>query len=143
MAMNGYLVKAHPTLIDVPIFIVECRHPRAETVWSFRTPLGGDLSRNCPGPRNEIQQTLLNIANVLDVDIDDHKQKQILCATAIGTKVRFWKKAQVFPQLYSWGSLLPLDLRKMEHEGAAEDKLLDVAEEGWAWAQEMTEINAF
>jgi hypothetical protein len=136
LALKDYLALNNTlAAIDIPIFIIECRAARTEGNFSFRQPLSTDLSRSYSHPDPpEIQTTLRDYCNKLNTDIDDHKQDQIICATAIGSKIRFWKKVAEFPQLHAWSVVL--DITKTQNFEVVEFKLEEVKETGWDFVME-------
>jgi hypothetical protein len=119
---------------QVAVFVVECR-PHPESAYEFRVPRATDLSRSY-GARleSQIQATLLDYCNHLDTNVDGKTQDQILCATAIGSQVMFWKKVRQVPQLRKW--IGPLELKKELHMSIVEAFLHDVLLNGYEFAME-------
>ncbi|KAF2427418.1 hypothetical protein EJ08DRAFT_662951 [Tothia fuscella] len=142
ITLEQYVNAPTPALTyrKVPIFVIECRPANTESYTEFRTPQATDMSRSF-GPVNEssIQASLLKYCNHISVNVGEKYQDQVLCATAIGTQVIFWKKVRQVPQLRPWSDLL--DLRDGKDMAAAVNRFVDVLNNGFEFAMEFAGLN--
>lgn len=113
--------------------MIECR-AHHETNYEFRRPRA-TFSRSYGSPKeSHIQSTLLDHCNHIKVNVGGKYQDQVLCATAIGTEVVFWKKVRQVPQLWEWSG--KLDLMSEMGRMTVEARLFDVRSNGYEFAME-------
>jgi hypothetical protein len=152
--LTTYLRRAKMFTREIPIFVVECRGAHLDEIEEWRTPLATDRSRSYRPDEDEqstSQKSLWDWTNGFEVQVGREKtyygglrediggkiQEQIACATAIGTKIRFFKKGTEFP-LMAWGDVL--DLKDELDLIIVEGKLYDVREDGYDFAMEWAQL---
>lgn len=135
---------AQPKVRNVPILVIECRAADADHVFEWRNPSPQDISRSyAVRTKSRIQEALKERIYTFDAKVNFEltkgwmTQEQCFCATAIGTKIKFWKHVSSYPQLKQCSEVLDRAENEVSFDHVVGEKLAEVKEDGFGFAMEI------